>query len=415
MPNKISKLSWLMIFLYLLLAVSCRATGEEVSQPDDGLINPGDTVGSLLVRSGEPGEYIHLWECEGNELDYCQTNLETIVNISAGLFAEPGDDLDQIWSEHTYEMTIDGRPVNLPAFGSVDAVHPDVGAMRAWNIVLVPSEPAAVETSHSIVADGELREFKMPIIFGESAAGDAFREEALRAVEPDTSLPILSPAAGPGQQAYYSEEAQLDYLLHIPTQYEANAQQEWPLLIYLHGAIDATNIDVVRELGLFALLADKKDLPFIIVSPRVLGGYEFWGEEKSIAALDTLLAEIETKLPIDSSRIYLTGASAGGYGTWEIGLRYPDRFAALAPVMGYYGWPFSVPENICDLKDVPVWAFHGAKDEKLPLEVEQQIVDALRDCGGNVEFTIYPDGGHDIDEDVYASQELYDWLLSQQN
>ena len=415
MPNRISKFSWLMILLTLLLAVSCQAAGEEVSQPDDRLINPGDTVNGILVRTGEPGEYIHLWECEGNKLNYCQADLETIVNISSGLFAEPGEDLDQVWSAHTYEMTIDGRPVNLAAFGSVAADHPDVGAMRAWNIVLVPSKPAAVETTHAINVDGELREYKMPINFGESAAGDAFREAAMGAVEPDTSLPILSAAAGPGQQAYYSEEAQLDYLLHIPAQYEPNAQQEWPLLIYLHGAIDAINIDVVRKQGLFAVLEDKKDLPFIIISPRVLGGYEFWGEQESIAALDRLLAEIENKLPIDASRIYLTGASAGGYGTWEIGLRYPDRFAALAPVMGYYGWPFSVPENICDLQDVPVWAFHGAKDEKLPLEVEQQIVDALQDCGGNVEFTVFPDGGHDIDEEVYAGQELYDWLLSQQN
>ena len=59
--------------------------------------------------------------------------------------------------------------------------------------------------------------------------------------------------------------------------------------------------------------------------------------------------------------------------------------------MGYYGWPFTVPENICDLKDVPVWAFHGAKDEVMPLEAEQMLVDALKACGGNVQFTVFPE------------------------
>jgi poly(3-hydroxybutyrate) depolymerase len=413
MSNRRRNLSWLMILLCLLLGVSCTTLVEEASQSDEEVINPGDTVGDFLVRTGEPGEYIYLWECGGNEQNFCKVDSDAIVNISVGLFAEPGEDLDQIWAEHTYEMTIDGRPVNLPAFGSVDAVHPDVGAMRAWNIVLVPSKPSAVETFHSVMADGDIFELEIPYIFGESARGKALEEAALNSMQADDALPILLPTAKAGQQAYYSEEAELDYLLFVPGDYVANSEQEWPLIIYLHGAIPRSNIEMLRESGLPKVLEDKDDLPFFIVSPRVLGGYEFWGEEKNIDALTALLAEIEMKLPIDSRRIYLTGASGGGYGTWEIGLRYPDRFAALAPVAGYYGWPFSVPENICDLKDVPVWAFHGAKDERLSLEVEQQIVDALEECGGNVQFTVFPEGGHDIDEEVYTDQDLYEWLLSQ--
>ena len=415
MSNIISKHSWLMIPLCLLLAVSCTAAEEEVSPSNDGMINPGDTVGDFLVRTGEPGEYIHLWECGGNELEFCKVDPDVIVNISLGIYAEPGDDLDDLWAGHTYNMTINGRPVNLSSFGSVEAVHPFVGAMRAWNIVLVPSKPSAVETTHSVMAGGEARDLKIPFIFGESVIGEALLDAALGAKQADPTLPILSLPPRTGQHAYYSEEAALDYLLNIPGDYAAGSEEEWPLIVFLHGAIPRSNIDMLREFGLPKVLEDGYDLPFIIVSPRALGGYEFWGEEKNIDALTTLLAEIETKLPVDSERIYLSGSSAGGYGTWEIGLRYPDRFAALAPVMGYYGWPFSVPENICDLKNVPVWAFHGAKDEQLPLEVEQQIVDALEECGGNVQFTIYPDGGHDIDNEVYASQDFYDWLLSQQN
>ena len=415
MSKRITELSWLMIPVCLLLAVSCAASEEGSLQPEEGMIQPGDTVGDLLVRTGEAGEYIHVWACEGNEQDYCKVDADTIVNISMGVYAEQGEDLDQIWSEHTYDMTIDGRPVNLSAFGSVEALHPHFGAMRAWNIVLVPSKPSAVETTHSVLVDGDQIDLKFPFIFGESEVGEALQEAALGVLQADASLPILSPEASAGQQAYYSEEAQLDYLLYLPAGFGENLEQEWPLIAFLHGAIPRSNIDMLAEFGLPKVLEDRDDLPFIIVAPRALGGYEFWGEEKNIAALTTLLAEIETKLPVDSERIYLSGSSAGGYGTWEIGLRYPDRFAALVPVMGYYGWPFSVPDNICDLQDVPVWAFHGAKDEKLPLEVEQQIVDALEECGGNVQFTVYPDGGHDIDEQVYARRDLYEWLLSQQN
>lgn len=114
---------------------------------------------------------------------------------------------------------------------------------------------------------------------------------------------------------------------------------------------------------------------------------------------------------MDPNRIYLTGDSAGGNGTWEIGVRHPERFAALAPMVGYFGWPPSVPENIRDLADVPVWAFHGAKDNVIPLEAEQILVDTLKDCGGDAQFTIFPDVGHDLSSELVYNSELYTWLL----
>ena len=81
--------------------------------------------------------------------------------------------------------------------------------------------------------------------------------------------------------------------------------------------------------------------------------------------------------------------------------------------MGYYGWPPTVPENICDLADVPVRAFHGAKDELIPLDAEQSLVDALKACGGDVQFTVFPDIGHDVHTQQIYTSELYDWLLAQ--
>ena len=81
--------------------------------------------------------------------------------------------------------------------------------------------------------------------------------------------------------------------------------------------------------------------------------------------------------------------------------------------MGYFGWPASVPENICDLKDVPVRAFHGARDELIPLEAEQKLVDALQACGGEVQMTVYQDIGHDVSMEQVFTPELYQWLLNQ--
>lgn len=97
---------------------------------------------------------------------------------------------------------------------------------------------------------------------------------------------------------------------------------------------------------------------------------------------------------------------------WALGLIFPDRFAALVPFMGYYAWPFTVPENICDIKDIPVWAFHGDADEVVPIEAEQIIVDALESCGGDIQFTIFPGVGHDLDYSLIYNSDLYEWLLS---
>jgi predicted esterase len=80
---------------------------------------------------------------------------------------------------------------------------------------------------------------------------------------------------------------------------------------------------------------------------------------------------------------------------------------------GYIGHPFEVPKNICDLKDVPVWAFHGRKDVMVPAEAEQRLVDALVACGGDAKLTINPNYGHDIEIPTYGEPGLYDWLLEQ--
>ena len=120
-----------------------------------------------------------------------------------------------------------------------------------------------------------------------------------------------------------------------------------------------------------------------------------------------MLTELLATLRADPDRVYLTGLSMGGFGTWSLAMAYPDRFAAIAPICGG-----GDPQLACALKDVPVWAFHGAKDPTVPLEQSEQMVQALEACGGNVRLTVYPEADHDSWPETYANPDLYAWFLS---
>jgi len=138
-----------------------------------------------------------------------------------------------------------------------------------------------------------------------------------------------------------------------------------------------------------------------VVSPQVPEG-ERW----DATYLMTLIDEVEEKYPVDSDRIYLTGLSMGGYGTWDLASKHAERFAAIAPICG--GGDVNLA---CNLKNMPTWAFHGAKDMVVTLDKSQDMVDAINECGGDAKLTIYPDAGHDSWTESYDNPRLYDWFL----
>ena len=200
----------------------------------------------------------------------------------------------------------------------------------------------------------------------------------------------------------------------MPENYSQDPQNKWPLILYLHGLYSqGTDLTLIEKEPLPKQLKSQSDFPAVVISPQGEGDYGFWVEDAMVDRLMILLDEIQAAYSIDPNRIYMTGPNIGGNGVWEIGLRHHNRFAALIPVVGWYGYPYEVPENICDLKDVPVWAFHGANDPKIPIKVQQDLVDALVACGGNAKLTIIPNYGHDIEIPAYAEPGLYDWLLAQ--
>jgi predicted peptidase len=126
--------------------------------------------------------------------------------------------------------------------------------------------------------------------------------------------------------------------------------------------------------------------------------------------LSNLLDEIESEYAVDPERIYVTGLSMGGYGTWGLAMAYPQRFAAIVPISGLA----DDLDRISAIRHLPVWAFHGAQDDRRPLQGMVQTVNILKACGGNVKLTIYPEVGHNAADPTYADPELYRWLLSQQ-
>lgn len=193
----------------------------------------------------------------------------------------------------------------------------------------------------------------------------------------------------------------MNYLLYLPKEY-GKADTQWPMIVFLHGAGErGDDLELVKKHGLPKIVEEKEDFPFVVLSPQCPEG-NWWERENLIALLDEIVANYD----IDEERIYLTGLSMGGFGTWELATRYPERFAALAPICGG-----GVPLTTRKLVDIPVWVFHGALDETVPLKYSEDMVNALKKFDGNVKFTVYPEAKHNSWTETYDNPELYEWFL----
>jgi predicted peptidase len=194
-----------------------------------------------------------------------------------------------------------------------------------------------------------------------------------------------------------------NYLLFLPEGY-GREQKRWPMILFLHGAGErGDDLNKVKVHGPPKIVEKQKDFPFIVVSPQCPED-DWWTTKTEV--LINLLDDIVARYDVDTDRVYLTGLSMGGYGSWALASEYPDRFAAVAPVCGGGNRIMSIV-----LKDMPIWAFHGAKDSVVPVEESKDLVEAINARGGNARLTIYPDANHDSWTETYDNPELYDWLL----
>ncbi len=204
-------------------------------------------------------------------------------------------------------------------------------------------------------------------------------------------------------------KGRLKFLLFLPAPYGKSPSQKWPVIFFLHGAVErGDDPQILRRHGILRIAEEDPEFPFLVLSPQC-PERSSWG--RHMKNLKSLLDQILAGYAADPDRIYLTGASMGGNGVWQLASQYPGQFAALAPICGYGLPQQGFPKKVCVLKNTPVWAFHGAQDKIVPLKESQRLVDALKACGGQVRLTIYPDCGHDSWTRTYQDPEIYRWFL----
>ena len=207
--------------------------------------------------------------------------------------------------------------------------------------------------------------------------------------------------AGGGDDA---KDVIIKYWLFLPADYRDN--DSVPLMLFLHGAGErGDNLELVKKWGPPKLVEKDPRFQFAVVSPQCRKN-ERWDVEQMVA----LVKHLAGTYHIDRQRMYCTGLSMGGYGTWAITAKYPKLFAAAVPICGG-----GDPTQATALAKLPIWAFHGDKDTSVPLERSQVMVEAIRKAGGNVKLKIYPGVGHNSWSQTYANPELYKWFLSHQN
>lgn len=212
------------------------------------------------------------------------------------------------------------------------------------------------------------------------------------------SLPVKA------QQTQEQYVRAVNYLLYLPDGYRQDTLKEWPLLLFLHGSGErGDNLEKVKKHGPPKLIDQGKKFPFIVVSPQVSEG-QGW----SSADLYALLQNCKQKYKVDKNRIYLTGLSMGGFGTWSLAIEHPEEFAAIVPICGG-----GDTTDIWKLRHTAVWCFHGARDKNVPLALDQEMIRALQVYNSSAKLTIYPDAEHDSWTVTYNNDSLYQWLLSQ--
>jgi dienelactone hydrolase len=213
------------------------------------------------------------------------------------------------------------------------------------------------------------------------------------------SLPVEA------QQTHERYIRPVNYLLSLPEGYLQDTLKKWPLLLFLHGSGERGNdLEKVKTHGPPKLIEQGKKFPFIVVSPQATSQEHGW----STADLYALLQNCKQQYRVDPDRVYLTGLSMGGFGTWSLAIEHPEEFAAIVPICGG-----GDTTDVWKLRHTAVWCFHGAKDKNVPLAFSQNMISALQAYNPAAKLTIYPDAEHDSWTETYNNDSLYQWLLMQ--
>lgn len=221
------------------------------------------------------------------------------------------------------------------------------------------------------------------------------------------ALPLISQQSEHQLRKTVTRTLELDYLLSLPEGYSDDGPAV-PLVLFLHGAGErGSDLEVVKKHGPPKLVAAGQKIPAIVVSPQC--PTDSWWNDR-VDALIALLDEVEARYNVDPDRIYVTGLSMGGYGTWALLSAQPDRFAAAIPICG--GGMTAMARRVASL---PIWIFHGDADVVVPVEESERMAAALERFGSETaKLTLYPGVNHDSWTETYADPEVWSWLFAQQ-
>ncbi|MCL4247766.1 MAG: alpha/beta fold hydrolase [Anaerolineae bacterium] len=201
--------------------------------------------------------------------------------------------------------------------------------------------------------------------------------------------------------------ARIGYLLYSPGNGD-DTRRKQPLILFLHGASDrGSDPELLKQHGLPKIVMNNPDFPFMMLAPQCPEG-EWWIHDERLVL--ALLDHVIMHYLADEKRIYLTGCSMGGYGAWMLAAAHPERFAAVVPVSAP---ALHQPEQVCSLKNTPIWAFHGSADTVVPAEQTIIMIQTLRACGGTPEASYVSGAGHELTTTVYEDPKLFAWLRKQ--
>lgn len=199
-----------------------------------------------------------------------------------------------------------------------------------------------------------------------------------------------------------AKKVKYNYLLHLPADYGKDPGKKWPVIFYLHGRhASGKHLESITRYGLPYYLEKGKKIDFIVVSPQCPWNKNWASEDWFNPVYD----EVAAKYQVDDSRVYLIGMSMGGFGTWALANRMPDRFAAISPMCGGADVKWAG-----QLSKVPTWVFHGTADRSIPISRSEVMVKALEKLKAEIRFTRLKGQGHDISRQ-FNDDNLYAWLL----
>ncbi len=225
------------------------------------------------------------------------------------------------------------------------------------------------------------------------------------------------------------ENKEYRYRVFLPQAWQAITS--WPVILFLHGAGErGADNSLHTSVGIGPALKKQPDLvPAIVVMPQCASD-QWWSDPAMEKLALASLAQAIQEFKGDPARQYLTGLSMGGYASWHLASKYPQRFLAVAPVAARLRPPSGVaaaPDSLAAEADVdiyrataehtkhlPLWVFHGAKDPVVPVSESRQVVAVLNALSAEVQYQEFATGEHNIWDEVYGNKELYQWMLSYQ-